>query len=82
MTPANDTGEEARPITPTLAAVRSVDSLLTAARDLMLDAEGAARDGGLKHIARWLHDQIAELDGFLMKEVRAAIDALEAEARQ
>jgi hypothetical protein len=60
-----------------LTAARQVESLLTAARDLLLDAEGVATDGGLKMIAKWIRDRVETLDGELLKEVRAIVEVLE-----
>ena len=60
-----------------LTAARVVDSLLTSARDLLLDAEAAARDGQFVGIAQWIRERIDSLDDELLKEVRANVEALE-----
>lgn len=62
-----------------LAAARGVESLLKAARDLMLDAERMATDGGLKMVAFWIRDRVGSLNGELLIEVRATVEALEKE---
>ena len=82
MTPANDTGKEALPATPPLAAARSVHRLLTEARDQMLDAEGAAAAGGLTHMSEWVRLRIEDVESYLLADVRFAVEALEAEARR
>ena len=67
-----------------LAAARGVESLLTAAKELLLDAESEATDGRLRMIAQWIRERIDSLDDELLKEVRATVVALEkrqAEAR-
>ena len=63
--------------TQPLNAARVVESLLTSARDLLLDAEAAARDGQFVGIAQWIRERIDRLDGELLKEVRANVEALE-----
>jgi hypothetical protein len=60
-----------------LTAARQVESLLTAARDLLRDAEGVATDGRLGMIAKWIRDRIESLNGELLVEVRATVSALE-----
>jgi hypothetical protein len=63
--------------TEPLTAARSVESLLAAAKDLLLDAEGVAKDGQLTAIAHWIRERIDSLDNELLKEVRATVEALE-----
>jgi hypothetical protein len=60
-----------------LASARGVESLVTAARDLLADAQRMADDGRLPTIARWIADRVESLDGELLKEVRATVEALE-----
>jgi hypothetical protein len=60
-----------------LAAARSVESLLVAAKELLLDAESEAKDGRLLMIAKWIRERIDSLDNELLKEVRATVEALE-----
>ena len=64
-------------ITRPLAAARSVESLLTAAKERLLDAESEARDGRLTSIAQWIHERIDSLDEELLKAVRATVEVLE-----
>jgi hypothetical protein len=82
MIPANDTGIETAPATPPLAAARTVEGMLSDARDLLLDAASAAEGGGLTYIAEWLCARAENLEGTLLSEVRLAVEALEAEARR
>jgi hypothetical protein len=60
-----------------LAAAYAVESLLAAARDLLSDAELLAKDGQLSAIAFWIRNRVDSLDGELINEVRATIEALE-----
>jgi hypothetical protein len=60
-----------------LNAARAVESLLNAARDLMNDAEAIATDGGLTMMAFWIRSRIESLNGQLLKEIRATVEALE-----
>ena len=62
--------------TQPLAAARGVESLLTAARDLLIGAEDMAKDGRLTAIAYWIRQRIDSLDDELLKEVRAIVEAL------
>ena len=64
-------------ITEPLDAARGVESLLTAARDMLIYAEGNARDGRLTSIAQWIHERIDSLDEELLKAVRAKVEMLE-----
>jgi hypothetical protein len=82
MIPANDTGAEAAPNTPPLAAARTVEGLLSDVRNLMLHAASAAEGGGLSYIAEWLCARVDNLEGTVMSEVRLAVEALEAETHR
>ena len=64
-------------ITEPLAAARGVESLLTAAKELLLDAESEARDGRLTSIAQWIRERINSLDEKVLKEVRVTVEVLE-----
>ena len=64
-------------ITQPLAAARGVEILLTTARDMLIYAEGDARDGRLTSIAQWIRERIVSLDEELLKEVRATVEVLE-----
>jgi hypothetical protein len=64
-------------ITQPLAAARSVERLLTAAKERLLDTESEARDGRLISIAQWIRERIESLDGGLLREVRATVEVLE-----
>ena len=64
-------------ITLPLAAARSVESLLTSARDMLINAESNATDGRLTSIAQWIRERIDSLDEELLKEVRATVEVLE-----
>jgi hypothetical protein len=67
-----------------LASARGAESLLIAAKDLLLDAESEAKDGQLTSIAQWIRARIDSLDDELLPEVRATVKMLEkrqAEAR-
>ena len=64
-------------ITQPLAAARGVEILLTTARDMLIYAEGDARDGRLTSIAQWIRERIVSFDEELLKEVRATVEVLE-----
>jgi hypothetical protein len=64
------------PVNP-LAYARAIESLLCAARDLMLDAHILAEEVRLQMIGKWTKERIDSLEDELLKEVRATIEALE-----
>jgi hypothetical protein len=74
----NDTSQ--LPLVQPLSAARSIAALLGAARDLLDDAKGVAKDGQLSQLPGWIAAQADALDT-LLSEVRELIATLEAEAR-
>lgn len=60
-----------------LSTARAVESLVGAARDLMVDAQIMAEEDSLKTIAKWIEERVHSLEDELLKEIRAKIEALE-----